>query len=381
MADTADQDLRETPLTALHRELGAKMVPFAGYAMPVQYPAGIVAEHQHTRAAAGLFDISHMGQAFLHPGEAHADEALERLVPGDLQSLAPGGLRYTLLLNDRGGIVDDFMVTRPAEPEAQDQLFLVVNAARKEVDFAAIAERLDDAARLVPAPERALLALQGPRAAEVLARHAPAATELTFMTARRTEVAGIDALVSRSGYTGEDGFEISVPAEAAEGLFRALLDEPEVKPIGLGARDTLRLEAGLCLYGHDLDEDTTPVEAALAWTIGKRRRAAGDFPGAETILRQLRDGPPRKRVGLRPEGRAPVREGAELRDPANDSPIGQVTSGGFGPTVGGPIAMGYLAAAYAQPDTEVHALVRGKARPCRVVKPPFVAPGNKPTGR
>jgi len=379
MADTADQDLRETPLTALHRELGAKMVPFAGYAMPVQYPAGIVAEHQHTRAAAGLFDISHMGQAFLHPGDESTDRALERLVPGDLQALAPGGLRYTLLLNDRGGIVDDFMVTRPAEPDAQDQLFLVVNAARKEIDFATIAERLDGPAKLVQAPERALLALQGPRAAEVLARHAPAVTELTFMTARRTEVAGVDALVSRSGYTGEDGFEVSVPAEAAEGLFRALLDEPEVKPIGLGARDTLRLEAGLCLYGHDLDEDTTPVEAALSWTIGKRRRAAGDFPGAETILQQLRDGPPRKRVGLRPEGRAPVREGAELRDPANDSPIGQVTSGGFGPTVGGPIAMGYVTTGYAQPDTEVHALVRGKARACRVVKPPFVAHRSKST--
>ncbi len=379
MADTADQDLRETPLTPLHRELGARMVPFAGYAMPVQYPTGIVAEHQHTRAEAGLFDISHMGQAFLHPGDTRADAALERLVPGDLQALDPGGLRYTLLLNERGGIVDDFMVTRPAEPDAQDRLFLVVNAARKEVDFALIGDSLGGGARLVPASERALLALQGPRAVEVLARHAPEVRELRFMTARRTTVAGIDALVSRSGYTGEDGFEVSVPAEAAEGLFRTLLDEPEVKPIGLGARDTLRLEAGLCLYGHDLDEDTTPVEAALSWTIGKRRRAAGDFPGADTILRQLRDGPPRKRVGLRPEGRAPVREGAELRDPRNDSPIGRVTSGGFGPTVGGPIAMGYLATAYAQPDTEVHARVRGKARPCRIVKPPFVAHRSKST--
>ncbi|RDD63530.1 glycine cleavage system aminomethyltransferase GcvT [Ferruginivarius sediminum] len=377
MADPSDVNLKHTPLHALHVELGAKMVPFAGYEMPVQYPSGIVTEHNHTRAHAGLFDVSHMGQAFLRAGTQAADKAIECLVPGDIQALKPGRLRYTLLLNAEGGIIDDFMVTRPAD--GGDDLFLVVNAARKDVDFATIADKLGGTAGLEPLTDRALFALQGPEAVQVLRRLAPDCAGMAFMSGAAMRIDGVDALVSRSGYTGEDGFEISVPATEAEGLCRKLLSQPEVKPIGLGARDTLRLEAGLCLYGHDLDETTTPVEAGLAWTIGKRRRETGDFPGAERILRELKDGPARKRVGLRPEGKAPVREDAGLVDPADGRAIGNVTSGGYGPTVGAPIAMGYVETAYAAPDTEVHAMVRGKARPCRVVKPPFVEHGSKST--
>jgi aminomethyltransferase len=366
-------DLASTPLTPVHADLGAKLVPFAGYRMPLQYSDGIVAEHLHTRTEAGLFDISHMGQVFLHPGEAAADAALERVVPGDLRGLAPGRMRYTLLLNQNGGIVDDLMVTRSPEPNAQDTLFLVLNAARKDVDTAYIQACLGDVATLQPAPERALIALQGPAAAMVLRRHAPDAMDLAFMTATRTTLLGHDALISRSGYTGEDGFEISVPADAAKAVFRALLDEAEVKPVGLGARDTLRLEAGLCLYGHDLDEHTTPTQARLFWTVGQQRREAGDFPGAATILAERRDGPARLRVGLKPEGKAPVREETRLVDPDTEQDIGVVTSGGYGPSVGGPVAMGYVAREYAAPDTTVHALVRGKPRPCRVAKLPFVA--------
>lgn len=371
MADV--DDLASTPLTPVHTDLGAKLVPFAGYRMPLQYSDGIVAEHLHTRDKAGLFDISHMGQVFLHPGTDAADAALERVVPADLRGLEPGRMRYTLLLNQSGGIVDDLIVTRPAEPDAADSLFLVLNAARKDVDSAYIRACLGDAAALEPVPERALMALQGPAAATVMGRHAPDALDLGFMTATRTTLLGHDALITRSGYTGEDGFEISVPADAAETVFRGLLDADEVKPVGLGARDTLRLEAGLCLYGHDLDEHTTPTQARLVWTIGKQRRETGDFPGAATILAERRDGPPRLRVGLKPEGKAPVREDTRLVEPDSGQDIGVVTSGGYGPSVGGPVAMGYVARDYAAPDTTVHALVRGKARPCRVVKLPFVA--------
>ena len=373
MADPGgDTDLKTTPLTSVHRELGAKMVPFAGYDMPVQYPEGIVSEHLHTRTHASLFDISHMGQAWLHPGEMAADVALERAVPGDLQGLAPGQMRYTLLLNRNGGIVDDLIVTRPAEPELRDSLFLVLNAARKDVDLAYLHACLGPAAHLAPRPGAGLIALQGPEAETVLAAHAPAARALAFMTARQMTVAGHAALVSRSGYTGEDGYEIALAAEDTESVFRALLDSPNVRPAGLGARDTLRLEAGLCLYGHDLDEQTTPVAARLAWTIGKRRREAADFPGAETILAERESGPARKRVGLKPDGKAPVREGTHLVDPSTGAGIGTVTSGGYGPSVEGPIAMGYVEAAHAQPETRVHAIVRGKARSCHIVKLPFV---------
>jgi len=298
---TGSGDLATTPLTALHRARGARMVPFAGYDMPVQYPDGIVAEHLHTRKAAGLFDVSHMGQAWLHPGRESAAAALERLVPGALQALKPGRQRYTLLLNDDGGVVDDLIVTRPAEPDRQDSLFLVLNAARKEVDSAYIRQRLDGLARLEPLPARALIALQGPRAAAVLVRHAPDCQALAFMSARAMAVAGMPALVSRAGYTGEDGFEIALDGGEAETVASALLAEPEVAPVGLGARDTLRLEAGLCLYGHDLDETTTPVEAGLAWTIvwgflakARRRCAKGRCFNIEAWMRTRR---PRRSAG------------------------------------------------------------------------------------
>jgi aminomethyltransferase len=350
------------------------MVEFAGYSMPVQYPQGIVAEHRHTRTQAGLFDISHMGQAWLVDAGGSADAALERLVPGDIQGLEPGKLRYTMLLNERGGIVDDFMAARPAEDALQDRLFLVVNAARKAVDFDLIERKLAGEAKLERLESRALIALQGPAADAVMDRLGPAAAELAPMTMMQGEIAGIEVLVSRSGYTGEDGFEISVPADRAETLFRNLLDQPEVAPVGLGARDSLRLEAGLCLYGHDLSEETTPVAASLTWTIAKRRRDACDFPGGETIRRHLESGAPEKRVGLLPEGRAPVREGAALHAPDGGERIGTVTSGGFGPSVGGPVAMGYLLADHAKPGTEVDALVRGKPRRCRVAKFPFAGP-------
>ena len=369
MADSPDATLKETPLYALHGELGAKLVPFAGYAMPVQYPTGILAEHNHTRAACGLFDVSHMGQGFLSAADDVAG-ALERLVPGDIKTLAPGQMRYTQLLNEQGGILDDLMVTRPSDAAAANRLFLVVNAACKDADFAHIAARLAGVAKLDRADDRALLALQGPEAAAVLARLAPDAVKIKFMHAAPLSVLGEVCLVSRSGYTGEDGFEISVPSARAEFLARRLLAEPEVKPIGLGARDSLRLEAGLCLYGHDIDETTTPIEAGLSWSISKRRRAEGGFPGAAILQRQLADGVARKLVGLRPDGRAPAREHTEITDAAGKK-IGEVTSGGFGPTVGGPIAMGYVAASHAAVGTAVQLLVRGKALPAKVVALPF----------
>ncbi|HYM33634.1 MAG TPA: glycine cleavage system aminomethyltransferase GcvT [Candidatus Cybelea sp.] len=363
-------DLKRTPLHALHVELGAKMVPFAGYDMPVQFPRGILAEHDHTRTSCGLFDVSHMGQAFL-ASAADVAGALETLVPGDLKALAPGQMRYTQLLNEQGGILDDLMVTRPLAPQASE-LFLVVNAACKDSDFAHIAQRLRGRATLRRADERALIALQGPEAVHVLSRHCDGAAALKFMHAAPLVVAGIPCLVSRSGYTGEDGFEISVPNERAEGLARLLLVEPEVMPIGLGARDSLRLEAGLCLYGHDIDATTTPIEAGLAWSISKRRRAEGGFPGAAVLQKQLADGVSRKLVGIRAEGRQPARDGAEVQDAAG-AKVGIVTSGGFGPTVGGPVAMGYVATAYAGTGTLVRLIVRGKALPAKVAALPFIA--------
>ncbi|HYU14152.1 MAG TPA: glycine cleavage system aminomethyltransferase GcvT, partial [Stellaceae bacterium] len=300
--DTADTaPLKHTPLYELHRARGARMVAFAGYEMPVQYPTGIISEHLHTRAQAGLFDVSHMGQIRLDG--AAAARALEVLVPGDLQALAPGRMRYTLLLNEAGGILDDLMATRVPNG-AGDGLMLVVNAARKDADFAHLAAHLNSAATIEPRFDRALLALQGPAAAIVLARHVAGVERMPFMSAAEVRLAGVPAFVTRSGYTGEDGFEISLAAGDAVAVAERLLAEPEVAPIGLGARDTLRLEAGLCLYGHDIDETTTPIEAGLAWTIGKRRRAEGGFAGAAAILRQLAEGPHRRRVGIRPDGRA-----------------------------------------------------------------------------
>ena len=373
-AEPSPTNLLKTPLNALHRELGARMVPFAGYDMPVQYPTGILKEHAQVRAAAGLFDVSHMGQAVLHGDDPAA--ALERVVPGDIVGLAPGRLRYTLLLTDDGGIVDDLMAGRPADGESR-RLFLVVNAARKDVDYAELARRLSGEAELEPLPDRALLALQGPHAAAVIGRMAPEALDLVFMQAATATVAGIECGISRSGYTGEDGFEISVPAERAEALARALLAEPEVAPCGLGARDSLRLEAGLCLYGHDIDETTTPIEAGLAWTIPKRRREAADFPAAGRILQQLAGGAPRRRVGLRLDGRSAAREGARLfrADGLDDAALaGTVTSGGFAPTIGGPIAMAYVAPDCAAPGTRLFADVRGRPVPAEVVKMPFLPP-------
>ena len=363
MADrTTGIKLKRTPLHALHEALGARMVPFAGYAMPVQYRAGIIAEHRHTREAASFFDVSHMGQVAIR-GDGAAD-ALERLVPGDIQSLAPGRMRYTQLTNEAGGIIDDSMVTNVG-----DYLFAVVNASRKAEDLGCLRAGLPRHA--VDELDRVLFAVQGPAAAGVLARFAPGSETLPFMAAAPFGVDGCPRAMTRSGYTGEDGFEISVPAADAERIARMLLAFDDVAPAGLGARDSLRLEAGLCLYGHDIDETTTPVEAGLGWTIGARRRAEGGFPGAETILRQLAEGAPRRLVGIRPEGRAPARDGAEIRDAAGTA-IGTLTSGGFGATIGGPVAMGYVASAAAAPGTAVTVMVREKPVAARTHALPFV---------
>jgi aminomethyltransferase len=368
MNEAANQ---KTPLHALHIELGARMAPFAGYDMPIHYPAGVLAEHLHTRKFAGLFDVSHMGQAVIE-GSDHAAVAafLETLCPADLVNLAPGRQRYTQLLNDEGGIVDDLMVTRP--PGADGALRLVVNAARKAVDFALIRRRAPSRIRLTPLAEAALIALQGPLAAPTLARLAPGERLETtpFMSARPARLAEFETFVSRSGYTGEDGFEVSLNSTQAEGFARLLLAEPDVAPIGLGARDSLRLEAGLCLYGHELDETVDPIEAALSWSIQKRRRAEGGFPGAQRIQAALANGPARLRVGVRPDGRAPAREGAEIASPDGAS-IGVVTSGGFGPSVGAPIAMGFVARGYVTVGTPISLVVRGKPLSARVVALPF----------
>ena len=372
MADSAQSpSLQHTPLHKLHQRLQAKLVAFAGYEMPVQYPSGIVAEHLHTREAAGLFDVSHMGQAIL-TGRDHDSvaKAIEKLVPADILGLEPGQIRYSQLTTPEGGIIDDLMITRPRGNDGR--LMLVVNASRKAVDYEWLRDNLAEDVTLEPVEDRALIALQGPKAAEVMARHCGQAGELAFMTAAQLTIDGTDCVVSRSGYTGEDGFEISVPEADAVRLAEALLGEPEVKPIGLGARDSLRLEAGLCLYGHDIDETTSPVEAGLTWSIGKRRRSEGGFCGSERILSDLAGGAVRKRVGIAPEGRAPAREGAMIKD-KEGTEIGTVTSGGFGPTVGGPVAMGYVAPEAAKPDTGLDLVVRGKPIAAKVVKLPFVA--------
>jgi aminomethyltransferase len=371
-ADPSNTPLQRTPLYDLHVSLGAKMVPFAGYEMPVHYPLGILKEHLHTREKAGLFDVSHMGQALLvGPDHETTAAALEALAPADILNLKPGQQRYTQLLNDDGGIIDDLMVTRSASPEDEGSLMLVVNASRKEVDYAHIASRLPDDVRLEPLPERALLALQGPTAKDVLAKLSDTATKLPFMGAASGKIGEFDCHISRSGYTGEDGFEISVGANKAEKLARLLLAQDGVQPIGLGARDSLRLEAGLCLYGHDIDETTSPIEAGLAWSIQKRRRQEGGFPGAERIQQELASGPKRLRVGIKPDGRAPAREGTEILSLLGDK-LGTVTSGGFGPSVNGPVAMGYVKASYADPGKPVNLMVRGKALSAGVVPLPFV---------
>ncbi len=373
-------ELKRTSLYALHLSLGAKMVEFAGYEMPVQYPDGVLKEHLHARAKAGLFDVSHMGQAFLTttrlaPGsdEAHADisGAIETLLPGEIRKLKKGGMRYSVLLNDQGGIMDDLMVTRPSRDAEQGSLFLVVNAAMKDQDFAHIKNSLFDRARLAIAADRSLLALQGPAAASVLDTIIPGCVRQTFMTMAPYEWKGVDLFVSRCGYTGEDGFEVSVPNDHAQALAKAMLAHPDVAPIGLGARDSLRLEAGLCLYGHDIDASTSPVEGNIAFALGKRRKDEANFPGAKRILSELANGPKRLRVGIKPEGRAPAREGTEIVD-RSGAKIGVVTSGGFGPTVNGPVAMGYVDFAHSKTGTAVQLMVRGNALPASVVDMPVV---------
>ncbi len=375
LARDDQSELKRTPLHALHVASGGKMVPFAGYDMPVQYTSGVLREHLHTRSHAGLFDVSHMGQIALCPKSGRVEDAalaLEQLVPQDILAVAPGRQRYAQFTNGAGGILDDLMVANFGS-----HLFLVVNAACKAEDEAHLRANLSETCVIEPLPDRALIALQGPKAESVLAKLCADVALMRFMDAGPRSVDRLDGFVSRSGYTGEDGFEISVPADHAERLAKALLGDSDVLPIGLGARDSLRLEAGLCLYGHDIDTTTTPVEGALEWSIQKSRRHGGaraaGFPGADKILSQLEQGAPRRRVGLRPEGRAPVREGAPLfADAASSLQIGAVTSGGFGPSINTPVAMGYLPAAHAAIGGLVFAELRGQRLPLRVAAMPFV---------
>ncbi|WVT74890.1 glycine cleavage system aminomethyltransferase GcvT [Sinorhizobium chiapasense] len=367
--------LKHTPLHALHLSLGARMVPFAGYEMPVQYPDGVMKEHQHTRVAAGLFDVSHMGQVIVRPKSGKIEDAalaLEKLVPVDVLGLAEGRQRYGLFTNAEGGILDDLMITNRG-----DHLFLVVNAACKDADFELLKKGLSDTCDVTMIEDRALIALQGPRAEAVLGELWADVSDMRFMDVAEADLHDVTCIISRSGYTGEDGFEISIPVASAVDVTQRLLEHPDVKPIGLGARDSLRLEAGLCLYGNDIDTTTTPVEAALEWAMQKARRAGGaregGFPGAGRILGQLADGASRRRVGLKPEGRAPVRGGAKLfADAEGKTPVGQVTSGGFGPSVDGPVAMGYVDAGHTENGTTLFAEVRGKYLPVAVAALPFV---------
>jgi aminomethyltransferase len=367
--------LRHTPLYALHLEMGARMAPFAGYDMPIHYPLGVLKEHLHTRIAAGLFDVSHMGQIALRPRSgrvADAAEALESIVPADVLGLAPGRQRYAFFTNSRGGIIDDLMIGQCGE-----YLAVIVNASRKDVDGRHLHDALSDACTVDVLEDRALLALQGPTAEAVLLRLAPSSASMRFMDIRPASVAGASCVVSRSGYTGEDGFEISIPARDAEKVARALLADKAVTLVGLGARDSLRTEAGLCLYGCDIDESTTPVEATLDWAIPKIRRdggaRTGNFPGADVVLEQLARGAPRCRVGLKPRGRTPVRAGVLLyADASASQSVGTVTSGTFGPSAAGPVAMGYMPRALSVPDTLLFADVRGNRLPVEVTQLPHV---------
>lgn len=371
---STDRELRKTLLHASHLARGAKMVPFAGYEMPVQYPLGVLKEHQWTRTQAGLFDVAHMGIAYLRALDARHEtvaRALESLVPADILSLAPGQQRYTQLLNNSGGILDDLMVARSADPEHAGWLYLVVNAACKSADYAHIASNLPDGVELMPVDSLTLMALQGPAAVDVLASHDPAIASMPFMSAASATIAGTKVHLTRSGYTGEDGFELPVPNDDAERIWNLLLEDDRVEAIGLGARDSLRLEAGLCLYGQDIDITTSPIEAGLAWSIQKRRREEAGFPGAERILSELRDGPTRRLVGIKPEGRTIARQGTPIfYDSGSD--IGVVTSGGFGPSANGPVAMGYVSAENAAPGTGLRLVIRGKDVAATVTKPPFV---------
>jgi aminomethyltransferase len=377
---TDDQSaLKQTPLHALHVSLGAKMVPFAGYDMPVQYPTGVMKEHLHTRAAAGLFDVSHMGQVLVKAKSGTYEDAalaLETLVPVDILGLKQGRQRYGFFTADNGGILDDLMITNRG-----DHLLVVVNAACKDADLAHMKAHLPGC-EITLLEDRALLALQGPRAESVLAGLWPEVANMKFMDVCDASLHDVPCIVSRSGYSGEDGFEISVPSDKAEQVARALLEDPHCEPIGLGARDSLRLEAGLCLYGNDIDTTTSPIEAALEWAIQKARRPggtrAGGYPGASRIEEDLMNGPVRRRVGLKPEGKAPVRAHAGLfAEDSPESPIGEVTSGTFGPTIEGPVAMGYVPASLSEPGTRVFAEVRGKYLPMTVSALPFITPTYK----
>ena len=380
MTDVSNTPLKTTPLHGLHVRLGARMAEFGGYDMPIQYADGIMAEHTWTRSHAGLFDVSHMGPSFLSlPQLGGGDEAhrkvasiVERLVPSDISGLAPGKVQLTVLLDANGGIIDDLMIGRPLRADQQGMLYIVVNAGTKENDFALIAEAAGMEAGLHRADNRALIAIQGPEAEAVIAGILPEAVPLTFMTFREIRNTAFGNLIAtRCGYTGEDGFEILVPAEHGEAFANRLLEDPRVKSIGLGARDSLRLEGGMCLYGHDIDISKTPVAASLSWMISKARRERGDFPGADRILHELKEGVPSKRVGIRPLGRAPAREGAEIQNTDGET-IGVITSGGFGPTVNGPVAQGYVDTTYAKAGTPLKLIVRGKALEAEVATLPFV---------
>ncbi|HOY78552.1 MAG TPA: glycine cleavage system aminomethyltransferase GcvT [Hyphomonadaceae bacterium] len=380
MSEPSNMPLMKTPLHALHVKLGGRMVEFGGYDMPIQYPEGIMAEHNWTRAHAGLFDVSHMGPSFLAlPELGGGDEAhrkvaaiVERLVPSDIAGLAPGKVQLTVLLNEDGGIIDDLMIGRPADPAMQGALYIVVNAGTKDNDFALIQKTAGAEATLRRADDRALIALQGPEAEAVVAGIIPEAVALTFMNFIQVEHKEFGRMVvTRCGYTGEDGFEILVPAEHGAAFAEKLLADARVKPIGLGARDSLRLEGGMCLYGHDIDTTKTPVAASLSWMISKPRRERGDFPGAQRILGELKNGVPSKRVGIKPTGRAPAREGTEIQS-ADGQVIGVVTSGGFGPSVNGPVAQGYVDTSYAKIGTPVKLIVRGKALEAEIAAMPFV---------
>jgi aminomethyltransferase len=370
MADLSQA--KKTPLFELHKELGGSLVDFAGYALPVRYEAGIMAEHTQCRDSAAMFDVSHMGQAVLiGPDHETTAKALEALTPSAFTKLGLGKMRYSLLLNDEGGIIDDFIVTRPANPAQDGQLMIVVNGACKDGDYAHLEAKLPDTIKLEKLDDRALIAIQGPKAVDAVKRHCPEADDLSFMTSIRANVGGFDCYVSRCGYTGEDGFELSIANDEAEALARLLLAEPEIEPSGLGARDSLRLESGLCLYGHDLTNDTDPAEADLGFAIQKKRREEGGFPGDERIISGLANGTKRKRVGFRLEGKAPAREGASIQD-LDGNDIGEITSGGFAPTVQAPIAMGYIDSAFATEGTEVKLLVRKRALDAKVASMPFV---------
>ena len=372
MTDQASSPPLQTPLYDDHLALKGRMVDFAGYELPVQY-SGIMAEHQAVRASAGVFDVSHMGQVHLSgPDFPTLAAALERIAPSNIQGLKPGETRYSVLLNEDGGIIDDLMITRPFGPDSETMLFLVLNASRKHVDIPAIDAILDAGMTLYHDEDAALIALQGPEAGAVVAQHAKECSEMRFMQARSIQFDGIPAHATRSGYTGEDGFEISVLAGDAPAVWATLLDDGRVVAAGLGARDSLRLEAGLCLYGHDLDETTSPIEGNIRFVIPKRRREAGDFPGAARILAEIGAGPSRLRVGLTLDGRAPAREGAEIQD-AEGRPIGHVTSGGFAPSLQAPIAMGYVDASAASENTPVQLIVRGRALAARIAPMPFVS--------